>query len=314
MDQVALDLTEVSLSYGDNNVLYDINLHIKAGQFVGIVGPSGCGKSSLFRLILGTDFPTAGTVLVDNKVVEGPNRNVGIVYQDYNETIPNHLTAEETVALGLKLDKSNIVDRLVSPLRWMKMRQDHLRQARELLDKLKLGHALKKYPSELSGGMKQRVAIAQALIMRPKVLLLDEPFSGLDESTREGLQQMLLLLYKENRDAIWKGQEPPHTILFITHELSEAFYCCDRVMGLSRVWTETNNGVTISGETMGATKVFDKAAPIHRPNEPKNIDRFLGLIGDVRKSVFNPITPPERFEHVTFDEKKQAIAEGVEDE
>lgn len=294
---------------GNKHVLYDINLQVMRGQFVGLVGPSGCGKSTLLRAILGTDPPSTGSVEIEGKPILAPCRDVGIVYQRYG--LYDFLTAEENVAFGPKLDRTNIPFRIFRPLKWRRMREGHLRLARQWLKKMKLEQALASYPCQLSGGMQQRVAIAQALIMKPKILLLDEPFGALDEATREELQKLLLILYQENMDAMKEGNEPPHTVIIVTHELNEAFYVCDRVVGLSRNWTEKKDGRAVEmsangdplwrGRDLGATKVYDKAAPVYSPNDPRNFERFLPLITELRNVVFNPKnTDQDRYGNVTF--------------
>ena len=313
----ALSLEAVSQWYGDAKVLYDINLNVMRGQFVGLVGPSGCGKTTLLRAILGTDHPKAGEVIVNGQPVSGPNRHVGIVTQDYKETLFDFLTAEENVAFGLKLDETTIIDRLQF-WKWLPKKREQLEKARELLTKLGLGRVMKCYPDEMSGGQCQRVAIAQAIIMRPKILLLDEPFSALDENTRHELQKMLLVLYQENIQAMKSGESPPHTVLFITHAQSEAFYCCDRVVGLSRAWTQ-NIGIEqappdgiIHGEVYGATKVYDKPAPVYHPDDPNNYDLFESQKLELHHAVFSPDNPnQDRFEHVSYKDGKIKIGEHI---
>ncbi len=150
-------------------------------------------------------------------MITKPSRDVGIVYQHY--TLFDFLTAEGNVAFGLKLDKTSLPYRFFGLPWWLKQRQAHLNEAREFLKHVGLDAACGHYPTELSGGMKQRVAIAQALILKPRLLLLDEPFGALDEATRESLQIMLLRLYQENLQAIREGRQPETTILIVTHEL-----------------------------------------------------------------------------------------------
>ena len=166
-----------------------------------------------------------------------------------------------------------------------------------------LGAAKGQYPAELSGGMCQRVAIAQALIMRPKLLLLDEPFGALDEATRESLQLMLLHLYEENVQAKQRGEAAPHTILIVTHELNEAIYVSNRVLGLSQ-YHETGKE--------GATIVYDKPAPIYRPNEPKDLSRFFEQKEELLKSVFSEKYIKHHSEFVSFwDEHDARVAANV---
>ncbi len=230
MPDIVLQCENICQAFGPKRVLYDVNLRIVRGQIVALVGPSGCGKSTLLRAILGTHPPQQGRVLMNDQPVTEPGRDRGIVYQRYS--LFPFLTAEKNVAFGPMLDQTSLFFRATQFWKWWALHQRHLEQARDLLCKLKLGESLKHYPAELSGGMCQRVAIAQALIMKPQILLLDEPFGALDEATREEMQQMLLDLYMENVTAKREGRPPPYTILIVTHELNEALYVADRVIGL----------------------------------------------------------------------------------
>jgi NitT/TauT family transport system ATP-binding protein len=179
------------------------------GEFVSILGPSGCGKSTVIRLIAGLvpQFPqTSGTVLVDGKPVLGPGPDRGMVFQDY--TSFDHLTVLENVAFGLVCrgtKKSEAYDR-----------------ARLWISKVGLSvkRDAGKYPHELSGGMRQRVAIARTLILEPRLILMDEPFGALDPPTRSRMQDNLV--------ALWREQSP--TIFFITHSIEEAVYLGDHIL------------------------------------------------------------------------------------
>lgn len=262
--------------FGDKQVLSDINLDINAGEFVSLVGPSGCGKSTLFRAILGTHPPSSGKVLIYDKVNVRPNRNVGIVYQHYS--LFDFLTAEQNIAFGLMLDQTSIPERLFRPFHCHQLKKTYLAKAIEWLNKLDLERAIGCYPTELSGGMRQRVAIAQALVMEPAILLLDEPFGALDESTREDLQKMLLKFYSINQEAKMKGEQPPYTVVMVTHELNEAFYIADRVIGLSQYWEQ--------GGKQGAKILYDKPAPTYTPDCPRDFDRFQQQKEELKKIVF----------------------------
>lgn len=270
-----LKTNDLGHSYGKNKVLNKVNLEIKAGEFVALVGPSGCGKSTLFRAILGTHPPTDGCVLVDGKEVLGPNRNVGIVYQHYD--LYAFLTARENVAFGLKLDKSNLPFRVFCFWKWRPIYKKMLQASDDMLTEFGLDHALDKYPTELSGGMRQRVAIAQALIMQPKIVLLDEPFGALDEITRHELQTFLLNLYQKNVVAKAEGKEPPYTVMLVTHELNEAFYVADRVIGLTQYHKLGFSGATIA---------YDEPAPLFKPGEPMDTSRFQKQKDALKKIVF----------------------------
>lgn len=262
-------------------VLFDINLNVEAGQIVGLVGPSGCGKSTLLRAIVGTHLAKGGYVStysrsthLEERVIS-PGRDRGIVYQKY--TLMPFLTALKNVALGPLLDSSTIPQRC-NPLWWRKHRPGQLKAAEELLCKLGLAKAIDLLPKEMSGGMQQRVAIAQAMIMKPRILLLDEPFGALDEAMREELNKMLLRLYQENIEAKDKGVSPPHTILIVTHELKEALYVGDRVIGLSQHWDWQKQYEACPG----ATIVYDKPAPIFHPNDPPDKYNLTQQIQDIK--------------------------------
>lgn len=269
-----LKVEHLSHGFDDCVVLHDVNIQISRGQFVALVGGSGCGKTTLLKSVLGTHPPTCGSIYAGNREVVGPGRDVGIVYQKY--TLFPHLTVEQNVAEGPRLDQTSIPFRTFHPIQWRKLRQRHLADARELLEKVNLRHAFNRYPAKLSGGMQQRAAIAQALIMEPEILLLDEPFGALDQHTREELQDMILSLYAENIEAKRKGENPPYTVVVVTHELREAFLLADRVIGLSKKWKDGEK----NGETHGATVIFDKPAPIFAPDEERDWNR-IGHLTDL---------------------------------
>lgn len=299
---VALEVNNVSHWYDKNRILNNVNLKIRAGQIVALVGPSGCGKSTLLKAILGTHPANEGTILASGNPVEKPSRDVGIVYQNYN--LYDFLTAEQNVAFGLKLDKTSLPFRMLMFPKWWQERQKHIEQSREYLKRVSLDAACGRYPSELSGGMRQRVAIAQALILKPKLLLLDEPFGALDEATRESLQVMLLRFYQENLKAIQAGREPEYTILIVTHELTEAIYVADRVIGLSRFY---------EGGDQGATIVYDRPCPVFLPDAPKDVERLVEQREELRRAVFDPSYIKRRDKYVSFwrdlaDDKAKADA------
>ena len=167
-----------------------------------------------------------------------------------------------------------------------------------LLEKVGLGNAVNMYPDQMSGGMQQRVAIAQALIMEPEIILLDEPFGALDEATREELQEMLLQLYQENQEALSKNKKPPYTLKIVTHELNEAIRVGDRLIGLSQYWDWKKSGFDVSP---GATVVYDREAPIFKPNERPNYESFDIIRKDIRKYVYNPDILQSRNDHLVND-------------
>ncbi|NQX01450.1 ABC transporter ATP-binding protein, partial [bacterium] len=181
----------------------------KIGEFVGILGPSGCGKSTVLRLIAGLapHFPaTSGSVLVHGKPVADPGPDRGFVFQDY-ANFP-HRTVLDNVAFGLECQQVAAKERNERAREWI---------AKVGLDPKK---DAAKYPHQLSGGMNQRVAIARTLIMHPRIILMDEPFGALDPTTRQRMQDLLVLLWRELEA----------TVFFITHDIPEAVYLGDRIL------------------------------------------------------------------------------------
>jgi len=272
------------------------------GGIVALVGPSGCGKSTLLRAIVGTHPAKAGKIVVfsgktreHGREVRQPGRDRGIVYQKYS--LFPFLTAQQNVAFGLMLDESSLPYRFCRPLAWRSLHRRHLDQAAVFLDKVGLASAANLYPAEMSGGMQQRVAIAQALIMRPEILLLDEPFGALDEAMREELQRMLLTLYLENSQALKKGEKPPYTIFIVTHELNEAIFVGDRVVGLSQYWNWQEEG---AATCPGATIVYDQKAPVFLPDDERDYGQFAHQRERIREVVFNPENHRRRNEFRTF--------------
>jgi len=185
-----------------------IDLEVPDGQFVSVVGPSGCGKSTLLSLVAGLRVPTRGAVLCDGEPITAPMpRKVGMIFQEAN-LLP-WLSAIDNVAFPLKLR------RVPKP--------ERLQAAARMLELTGLAGFEGQLPHQLSGGMKQRVAIARGLVQNPAVLLMDEPFASLDEQTRMVLGDELLRIWSETRK----------TVLFVTHSLNEAVYLADRVIVLS---------------------------------------------------------------------------------
>ena len=292
-----LEVDSLHHSYGPKQVLQDVNLRVEAGQVVALVGPSGCGKSTLLRAILGTHPPTSGEVRVGGKPVTGPTRDVGIVYQHYS--LFEFLTARDNVAFGPMLDQTSPAFRLFNYFGWRRLRKVHRAAAEDMLRKVQLYEARHQYPAQLSGGQRQRVAIAQALVMEPRVLLLDEPFGALDEATREELQLMLLRLYEENVRARGEGRTPPYTVVIVTHELNEALFVADRVVGLSQYH---------AGGERGATIVYDRPAPVFAPDEPKDVLRFAAQREELIEAVFSEAHLQDHRRFVTFWKDREKAA------
>ncbi|MDO9264566.1 MAG: ATP-binding cassette domain-containing protein [Desulfosalsimonadaceae bacterium] len=311
--EIVLECRRISHWFGANRVLFDINLKIIRGEIVSLVGPSGCGKSTLLRAIVGTHPPCEGDVIMtssttgEGMIVKSPSRDCGIVYQHYS--LFPFLTARENVAIGPMLDRTTLSFRMFNFFKMRTLRNELLAEADALLETLKLGKALNLYPHEMSGGMRQRVAIAQALIMKPEILLLDEPFGALDEATREELQKMMLTLYSENCAAKDSGKQPLYTIIIVTHELNEAIYVGDRVVALSQYWNWKEAGLDRSP---GATIVYDQMAPVYFSKQVRDFEIFLSQRQMIRKTAFEPDQPVNRNENVRFwDEINAGKGHGV---
>ncbi|HDZ56956.1 MAG TPA: ABC transporter ATP-binding protein [Pseudomonas xinjiangensis] len=200
--------------YGDQVVLERLNLNIAEGEFCTLVGTSGCGKSTFLRLLLGQERPSRGEILLNGQPLpHEPDASRGVVFQRYS--VFPHLTVLNNVALGLALPRAPVFGRLIG-----RARREANEEAAAILHKVGLGQSLDKYPAQLSGGMQQRLAIAQALVMKPRVLLLDEPFGALDPGIRKDMHALLLELWQEIR----------LTVFMVTHDLSEGFTLGTRLM------------------------------------------------------------------------------------
>jgi NitT/TauT family transport system ATP-binding protein len=184
--------------------LQDINLEIPRGQFTCLLGPSGCGKSTLLNAVAGFAAPSAGSIVADGREVTGPGPERGMVFQEY--ALFPWMTVEQNVGFGLEIKgmaKGEIANRVGT-----------------LLKMLSLGDFRQRYPKDLSGGMRQRVAIARVLALDSPIMLMDEPFGALDALTRRNLQDELLRIWSELKK----------TIIFVTHSIEEAIYLADRIV------------------------------------------------------------------------------------
>ncbi|EKG30764.1 ABC transporter ATP-binding protein [Pseudomonas syringae pv. theae] len=205
--------------YDDQVVLEGLNLDVAEGEFCTLVGASGCGKSTFLRLLLGQETPSRGLITLDGEALrDEPDASRGVVFQRYS--VFPHLSVLDNVALGLELPRASWSGRLFG-----RAKREAREQAAQLLGKVGLGHALDKYPTQLSGGMQQRLAIAQALIMKPRVLLLDEPFGALDPGIRKDMHHLLLELWRETK----------LTVFMVTHDLSEGFNLGTRLLVFDKV-------------------------------------------------------------------------------
>ncbi len=233
-----LSLRDIWVEYGDKIVLEKVSLDIEEGSFVSIVGPSGAGKSSLLRLVLGQEVPTRGTIQLDGAPLGaecGPDR--GVVFQRYS--VFPHLSALRNTTFGLECERARLMARLFGTAR-----KAAIAQAAEMLNAVGLADSMHLYPAQMSGGMQQRLAIAQALIMRPRILLLDEPFGALDPGIRADMHALIMRLW--NDYAL--------TIIMVTHDIREAFKLGTRVLALDKRRHDPD-----APHRFGATAIYDLA-------------------------------------------------------
>jgi len=215
----AVAVEHLWMGYNGTSVLENISLEVTAGSFVTLVGASGCGKSTFLRLLLGAERPVHGKITVDGKPLPaepGPDR--GIVFQRYS--VFPHLSCRENVVLGLELQAAPWAGRLFG-----QKRRQALERAAEMLAAVGLEGVAEALPSSLSGGMQQRLAIAQALVLEPRILLLDEPFGALDPGIRLDMHALVTRLWRE------RGM----TVFMVTHDISEAFKLGTRVLTFDKV-------------------------------------------------------------------------------
>ena len=232
----AVTVENLSMVYAQLPVLERINLQVEAGTFCTIVGASGCGKSTFLRLLLAQEQPTGGHISIDGQPLPpepGPDR--GIVFQRYS--VFPHLTVTENLIIAEELRASPLTGRLFGA-----SRREASRNVEATLKDIGLWPARDRYPAQLSGGMQQRLAIAQALLMEPKVLLLDEPFGALDPGIRADMHALLLDLWRA------RGM----TVFMVTHDIQEAFRLGTRLLVFDKVRHDPH-----APEAYGATVTYD---------------------------------------------------------
>ncbi|MDA9008497.1 ABC transporter ATP-binding protein [Alphaproteobacteria bacterium] len=257
-----ISITNVCHTYSTNSgplpVLGQLNLEIGDGDFIAVVGPSGCGKSTLTKLVAGLLIPDEGDVMLDGSRVKGPRSNVGMAFQ--NPVLLEWRTIEDNILLPLEIVKGHGLNKAQKKER-----------VKELLAIVGLEGFEKKRPSELSGGMRQRASLCRALVHRPEVLILDEPFGALDAFTREDLWVVMREMRRQEK----------FTCVLITHDLRESVFLADRV-------------VVLSGRPAGTQFVQDVDLPEDRGLnilfEPEAIRMLANLreqiaIGQKRQSV-----------------------------
>lgn len=214
-------------------LLRNVNLEVASGEFCVITGPSGSGKTTFIRLLLSQLRPSQGEIAIDGTPIPRfPAPDRGVVFQDYS--VFPHKTALQNVLVGLEFKEARVFGRLFG-----RRRQPLISAARRALADVGLESSAEKYPSQLSGGMRQRLAIAQAMIVRPKVLLLDEPFGALDPDTRAQLHRVVLKLWRESQA----------TIIMVTHDLQEARALATRLVTFG--FAKGGGGTIVADEIVG---------------------------------------------------------------
>jgi len=268
MKQRFLELSQLGKTYpspaGPAVIVEDVNLRVREGEFVCIIGHSGCGKSTVLSMVMGLSEPTAGAVILDGKEIVGTGLDRGVVFQ--SPALLPWLSARDNVLLAVQQ---------VTP---GASREERLRRADEALAGVGLAQSAERRPAELSAGMRQRVGIARALALEPKVLLLDEPFSLLDTLTRMELQDELVALWERERK----------TVLMVTHDVDETLYLADRVVMM------TNGPAASIGE------VF--TVPLPRPRLRETLaehpaylparEHLLGLLEAAERGALRRVPPP----------------------
>lgn len=229
-----VEVQNIFQSYGLRPILERVNISADEGEFVSIVGASGCGKSTFLRLLLDQERPTRGEIFVDGVPLKGePDRSRGIVFQRYS--VFPHLSVRDNIVAAEGLSKP--LGRLFGGVK-----RAARARAEAALERIGLAHVGDEYPAALSGGMQQRLAIAQALAAKPRILLLDEPFGALDPGTRDQMHTFLQELRAETR----------MTVFMVTHDLPEAFKLGDRVLTFDKVRWDPHDPAAF-----GATITYD---------------------------------------------------------
>ena len=212
-----IEIRNLSVDYTERgkqfNALHDVSFGVGAGEFVSVIGASGCGKSTLLSVLEGIYQAADGSVEIDGRALHGTGKERGVVFQHYS--LFPWMTTRTNIAFGIKQARHDI------------SRRERLKIADEFLGKVGLEGFGKKYPSQLSGGMQQRAAIARALAMNTEILLMDEPFSAIDAKNRVVLQELLL--------SLWEGDSKEHrkTVVFVTHDIDEAILLSDKIVVLT---------------------------------------------------------------------------------
>ncbi|MBK1667207.1 lauroyl acyltransferase [Rhodovibrio sodomensis] len=247
-----LEVRGLGVDYDGVRVLERIDLSVAAGAFCTVVGASGCGKSTFLRILLGQERPTRGEVLLDGvPIPPEPMPDRGVVFQKYS--VFAHLSVRDNLALPLEIQRARGLGRLFG-----RARRQVRAEVADLLHRIGLEHAGDRYPGQLSGGMQQRLAIGQALVLKPRVLLLDEPFGALDPGIKKDMHALILNLW----------QDTGMTVFMVTHDIQEAFQLGTRLVVFDKLRHDPH-----APRAFGATITYD--LPL-RPPQPPAADRPAG--------------------------------------
>jgi NitT/TauT family transport system ATP-binding protein len=265
-----IEIENACVAYGTplRPVLSGVDLQIREGEFVCLLGQTGCGKSTLLRLVLGSERPLRGRVLIDGREHRQPDRTRGYVPQKYS-LFPDR-TVLRNITFGGEVSEFSLFDRLTP--RYYRRRRELSEEAMSYLRRIGLRESdAGKYPDQLSGGMQQRVAIAQALLTKPRILLMDEAFSALDPGTRKDMQQLIRKLWRETGT----------TILFVTHNTHEALSLGTRVIVLAKESPDHGSRVMLD---------LPVPEPCHEEEIPRLMCRLEGVSRIVAKAETVPVT------------------------
>ena len=258
-----IEIDKLCVAYGSPSrpVLSEIDLRIEEGEFVCLLGQTGCGKSTLLKLVLGAEMPASGRILIDGSEHNQPDRTRGYVPQKYS-LFPDK-TVLDNITFGPEVAEFTLLTRFTP--RYLRRRREFRYEAMRYIQRIGLrdGDA-RKYPHQLSGGMQQRVAIAQALVTKPRILLMDEAFSALDPGTRKDMQRLIRQLWRDTGI----------TVVFVTHNTQEALYLGTRVIVLAKETPDEGSRVALD---------LPVPEPCHEDQIPRLVHRLEHASGCARQ-------------------------------
>ena len=265
MNTNKIEIKDLTVNYTENkrsfNALTNVSFGVKNGEFLSVIGASGCGKSTLLSVLEGLYAPAGGSVQIDGKELHGTGSERGVVFQHYS--LFPWMTTRKNIEFGIKQARHDV------------KRSERTRIADEFLHKVGLDGFGSKYPSQLSGGMQQRAAIARALAMDTEILLMDEPFSAIDAKNRVVLQELLLSLWEGD------GKEERKTVVFVTHDIDEAILLSDKIVVLTAHPGTVNEIVQVPFE-----RPRSRSALVGTEEYGRFRNRLLGLLyNDIRERI-----------------------------